>query len=1067
MQNDRNVSSDDNKNAVSLDNIIDEYGSDKESTERKSGEKLNEAMKKLDEMFNQEAEDLAWLDNIMNGNAKVEGGNTQNTVSDTGYTEENAVAGNIIGSEQIVPEEEAASYGIGTATKDMADASFGSNEGNMPADDNITDVSVDTPYSDGVPFNADEVRSDITVMQDEIPNPKGEQPSEVVLEDDIFADNNGFVSDAEIDTQQYEDVIRAENPDNAPDLDAFSDDDDTKIFTSSHNVQIPQEENEDYSEWENGNGAVPGELSKADRKLEKKRLKEEKRLAKAQAKAQAKALKAQQNNGVGYMNEQGMPTDVNVMPADMNAYQAQQGVPVDTNDASVDIDGYQNQQGVPADMNGTSGNVNDYPEQQGMPLNEASDLNNDTAAVNGDTEIEAQDELPADIYQDRRDDSYSYEENNENNLTNGAPEDGGTPDFEMFEGTEPEGEYVHNMEVAAQQHENNVNSSLGKLFGVDIPDEDNDGKSAKKKSEHKKIAKELGAYEEINMADPDAVNAARRRYFVKRRRSMISLFGVTFFFLAGLYFELSMLGVLPVPEIVSATANPVMFALVNLQLMCFGAMFVIDSLIGGFYAILDRRFSPASCALTVFITCAAQAVVSAVFGGAVKLDMFCCIGCFSLFMLALYDSLRASADYKSFSIASSTANKYGAYELGVDSLECSPFASHIDLEKAKVISVNKGSVYEGFVGRNERRPEGEKKLGRLTLIIMVISILVGVFVAFFSDGGIKERVYEGITGAAIVITSSIPFNVFFVSALPKYLAVKKGNKIGATLIGQNASEEYKGLSVVAFEDTEVFLPKDVRISSIKTYGGMALDEAVITMSSIYNKIGGPLSKIFSKMVDMKNNRSEVRLVKVYPDAIEVNVDGRDFCLATASYLGANGIRIINDSVDAAFEQSHGSILFMVCQGRVLSKFYIKYAMNPIFEKTLRELHDANLCIGIKTLDPCITNDLVFGCLERANYALSVIKGNSSNDIPTVRNKVNSGVISLGSVHSFLEMLLVCEKTGRNVKINNVIKLIGAILCIGLSTVFVLTNNGSLNIIFCLLIQLFWLLPVTAVSYLNR
>ena len=70
--------------------------------------------------------------------------------------------------------------------------------------------------------------------------------------------------------------------------------------------------------------------------------------------------------------------------------------------------------------------------------------------------------------------------------------------------------------------------------------------------------------------------------------------------------------------------------------------------------------------------------------------------------------------------------------------------------------------------------------------------------------------------------------------------------------GQNASEEYKGLSVVAFEDTEVFLPKDVRISSIKTYGGMALDEAVVTMSKIYGKIGGPLSKIFAKMVDVRN-----------------------------------------------------------------------------------------------------------------------------------------------------------------------------------------------------------------------
>ena len=355
----------------------------------------------------------------------------------------------------------------------------------------------------------------------------------------------------------------------------------------------------------------------------------------------------------------------------------------------------------------------------------------------------------------------------------------------------------------------------------------------------------------------------------------------------------------------------------------------------------------------------------------------------------------------------------------------------------------------------------------MTAAIAIVSALVGLFVAIFVNGSIAERIYNGVTGAIIILTSSLPLNIFFVSALPKYIAAKKGKEMGAALIGQNASEEYKGLSVVAFEDTEVFLPKDVRISSIKTYGGMALDEAIVIMSKIYGKVGGPLSKIFAKMVDINNLTSDVKLTKVYPDAIEVNVDSRDVCLATASYLGANGIRIITDSVDAAFEQSHGSILFMVCSGRVLAKFYIKYSINPVFEKTLKSLHNANLCVGIKTLDPCITNELVFGCLESANYALSVIKGNSANDIPSVKNKVNSGVIALGSVHNFLEMLLVCERTGRNVKINNAIKFISALLCLILSTGFVLTSNGSLNITFCLIIQLFWLIPVAAVSYFNK
>ena len=636
--------------------------------------------------------------------------------------------------------------------------------------------------------------------------------------------------------------------------------------------------------------------------------------------------------------------------------------------------------------------------------------------------------------------------------------------FEMFENdtSEPEEE----AEEAFEGDE--VDGYLTKLFGAseeEITDSskifEEEKKPEKKKSEHKKIAKALGVYEEIDMSDAGAVNTGKTRYYTKKRNALFSLFCVAVFMLVGLYTELAPVASLPHFEILSP-AYPAVYALVDLQILCFGAICMLESLEKGFFAIMDKRFSPASCALVIAVVCGLQAVFTAIFGaGASTVRLFCSAGLLALFMLSASDYLRASADYKSYKIASSPSNKFGAFEIETDSAQCEPFSSHIDLDEAKAITVKKGAVYQGFVERNQRRPEGEKKLGRFAGIVAIVALVVGVFMTIAS-----KSVYDGYTSAAIVLVSSLPINVFFVSALPKYIAAKQGKQIGAALIGQNASEEYKGLSVVAFEDTEVFLPKDVRISSIKTYSSMALDEAVILMSKIYGKIGGPLSKIFAKMVDIGNEEADVELEKVYPDALLVNVDRKHICLATSSYLSANGIKIISDSVDTAFEQSHGSILYMVSTGRVLAKFYIKYSINPNFERTLRELHEANLCVGIKTLDPCINNELVFGCLERANYALSVVKGKSKEDIPGVCENVNSGVIALGSVHNFLEMLLVCERTGRNVKINNVIKLISTVLCLVLSTAFVLSNS-ALNVVFCLIIQIFWLLPVAVISYFNK
>ena len=655
--------------------------------------------------------------------------------------------------------------------------------------------------------------------------------------------------------------------------------------------------------------------------------------------------------------------------------------------------------------------------------------------------------------------------------------------FENDEDTETE-EAVYETEQLPEEAQgaskDPVNEKLKKLFESGSADaagadaaadadaaDDSDMKIAPKPSEKKKSAPVPAPEEapaEIDMADKGEVKTACTRFATKKKISLFVLFGTAFLLLLTLYAELApLVGVLPHPAWMSAR-NPVVYALVDLQLLCFAVMLSLDSLAKGFAALRDKkRMLPAGCAFCIAAVCGVQAILTAILArGATAPRLFCSIGILALFMLAVYDHLKISADQRALRIASSESVKFGAFPLPTDSPECAPFASLIDKTRAKAIAVQKGQIYEGFVERSERRPASEKKLGLLCGILAIVALIVTVFLSIAT-----KSVYFGITSGVIVFITSLPINLFFVSALPKYLAAKNGFAKDAALIGQNASEEYKDLAVIAFQDTEVFLPKDVRISSIKTYNGMPLDAAVILMAQIYGKVGGPLSKIFSVMVDSSVvNEVPVTLTKVCADALCVRVGEKDVCLATASYLEANRMRVVTDSVDFAYTSSDGRVLYLLTGGRVMAKFYIKYAINPAFEKTLSELHDANLCVGIRTLDPCINDDLVFNNLNRANYALSVIKGESEKDIPTVKPRVSSGILSLRSVHGFLEMLLLCERAGRNVKINNIIKYVAFAVSLLLSVAFVLTND-AINLVFCLILQLFWLIPVTVISYFNK
>ena len=306
MQNDRNVSSDDNKNAISLDNIINEYGSTS-TGKRSEGKISSDAKKKIEEMFSREAEELAWLDDIMNGEKNISaevGGITQNIPTD---------------GEIIIP------------TIDTDDA---------PELGEISDEDFIPDNSNGnfrAPASAGVIVPDLSVMPEQADFPE-----------------NGMQDNAD---GSFEEVIKAENAD--------EEDDDTKIFTSSaNNMNITDENAEDYSEWanESGNDAhvydnvngqvnpIPEMMPPVDKKLKKKLLKEEKKFARAQAKAMKAQQKARKKAGFDDGNAYMYDSQMQNTPDMHEGYTSGEGQPYPEYSEAAEQNGAENYQQMNADV---------------------------------------------------------------------------------------------------------------------------------------------------------------------------------------------------------------------------------------------------------------------------------------------------------------------------------------------------------------------------------------------------------------------------------------------------------------------------------------------------------------------------------------------------------------------------------------------------------------------------------------------------------------------------------------------------------------------------------------------
>ncbi len=626
-------------------------------------------------------------------------------------------------------------------------------------------------------------------------------------------------------------------------------------------------------------------------------------------------------------------------------------------------------------------------------------------------------------------------------------------------------------EEAAEAAPSEDDDPLKRLFydsdGDGIPDAPIKRKRprvGKQKSEKKEFwGAALGFNEEIDMSDAAAVKEASEAFDKRKANALISLVGAMVCFFLVLYTELAPgSGFLPHSDMMSAQ-NPVFYSLITLQLMFFGVMFVFDSLAKGVDRWLDHHvMTPAAIALVSTALATVQAVASATMGGAESLRLLCSLGSASLVMLALYDYLGASSDKRSFRTACVEHTKFGATEISLSGSEYASLRAGIADKSARAVTVTKGKAYKRFVERTSALPACERKLWIPMVVIFAVALLIGFISAVAS-----KSVYIGISNAVLICLASTPLNLFITSALPRHVAVKRGKDVRATMVGPNAGAEFSRLSAVTFADTAVFNPNDTELESWLVSRTEKSPDIIFTMVKIFRHVGGPLALVFGKLLDNPDQElySDVRLLAVHPNAIDVSVDGKSYTVATDKHLSGMGLRVKHHADDERY-----SLVYLLEGDVQLAKFRIEYRIDERFERTVSELDDVHISVGIKTITPGINDSFLRTMSELDGCNISVVKGNCEEDLPAAAPAFDSSIIALGSVHNFLEMLLLCENSVKRTRMNTGFFYVSTGLCLALSAWLILgggLSNTILPVMFGLLVQAFWLILVALNSFLKK
>ena len=550
-----------------------------------------------------------------------------------------------------------------------------------------------------------------------------------------------------------------------------------------------------------------------------------------------------------------------------------------------------------------------------------------------------------------------------------------------------------------------------------------------------------------------------------RKSAVIATISVVLSLLATVvcvWFELGHAAGLPFSGMMMPGRYGRVYAMICLQVLAFAAFFNLDGLSRGFHKLSLKRPAPEAIAAISVTVCALHTIYTAVAAyEASSYKTYCFAGCFILFVLSVNTFVKAYTRFKSFAMVLSKKPKLATKNLDHLAEEFSAFDKYLS-EDSEVLAVTKTASVSDFVKRTYTVPSALRSCNAFTYTMLVVSVVLTLAGMFF----LKKSPYDAISGGLLVYLFSAPVGMLLATALPFFVSSMKASALHAAILGEAAGDFLDNAAVLSFDDTEVFPPKTVKITNIKTYNEHRIDKIVVYMTAIFNKIGGPLSYVFaSSLQEVPVDVGEIMVHETSSDGLHLKVGEDDVLVGTSAYLRMFDIETPVDAVDETEMRSLTSILFLVCNNEIAAKFYIRYSFNRRFEPVLRGIYDAGICCGIRTFDPGVDDQLVAGNLKETNYPIHVIR-KDIKEIDHVEESLSSSVISLSSIHNYLKAFLLVDRLNGLYRTAKILSFIGALVGLALSAFFFVTG-GTLAASSLLLFQIFWLLPPAIFSFLGK
>lgn len=472
--------------------------------------------------------------------------------------------------------------------------------------------------------------------------------------------------------------------------------------------------------------------------------------------------------------------------------------------------------------------------------------------------------------------------------------------------------------------------------------------------------------------------------------------------------------------------TPDIYLLINIGVLAVAAIVNITDIIKVFKLFILKATAASASALAV-IAALANAIVlyftdSAPAGG---YQLFTAAAMLALFFTVLAEYINISRVRSNFEIIANVDEKSAAFTM--DDEYAQALAGNEELGGALVCGFKKAVNIRGFLKNSFKDDPTDSVCSVLTPVILLVAVVAALMMSV-----LNRSVSASITVFTSVITVSVPLSSALLTAMQLSSASKKLREEFGTIAGYSTVEQYKDVNAVMLGSTDLFPSGSVHLHSIKNFGTVEVDKAILMAAAAAVASGGTLADLFDSVIEGRHGiLPRVNAIRYESGrGVVASISGAEIKLGSRGMMEHYAIPVPSAAAERKINQRGAYALYLSVGKNLAAMFIVSYDADDDIADRLSDLVHTGVNLIIHTRDPLITSGMLsqsFKIPEECVRILDDETGKIYRAVSKASGDFSSTIIGRGNISSLCHALVACFKLNGNINFGRVAQLVAIIM----------------------------------------